>query len=274
MTTVGTLYEALQNVGYGGGLLKYISAGQVKFIPYGGNAIRIGGQWYQLPDVGITANNTSTFINGVAAQALAAGVSYNVFLFNNAGTLALDFSTSGHETSATAGNVGTEIKTGDNSRSLVGKIYTDAGGTFANTTLKRWVRSWFNRQAEELYLSRGLLGGISTNSTTFLAIIPVNFLTWQDEIVSATFISGTFQAPAGYVTAVTFWWDGAATGTSYTALQSDGWGNWCTYHIQEHKLLAEGAHSLSPAYAAISGGSVQLGGGAVNIMSLMQARIN
>jgi hypothetical protein len=81
----------------------------------------------------------------VAGQNLAINTNYYVYCFNNAGVLTAGFSTTGHATSLTAGNVGTEIKSGDDTRTLIGLIRTGAASAFADTQATRYVRSWHNR---------------------------------------------------------------------------------------------------------------------------------
>jgi hypothetical protein len=125
------------------GRLSYVSATQIKFAPFNGGSIKIAGLLYPIPSAGITAANTSVYVNGVAGQNLAAATLYYVYLFNNAGTLTIDFSTTAYATDTTTGNVGVVIKSGDNTRSLVGWLYTNGSGGFGTGPLLN-VNSWFN----------------------------------------------------------------------------------------------------------------------------------
>ena len=84
-------------------------------------------------------------MNGTGSFNIAANTLYYVYAFNNSGTVTADYSTTGHATSTTAGNVGTEIKSGDDTRTLIGMIRTGASG-FLNTADFRGVISWFNRR--------------------------------------------------------------------------------------------------------------------------------
>src|SRR6185503_16497738 len=100
------------------------------FMPYNGQYVKINGLIYPVPAAGVTAVGGSCFKEGVAAQALTALRTYYVFVFNNGGTLALDFcqadvatpalwaltygggttvGTKSHRPSIAAGNVGTEV---------------------------------------------------------------------------------------------------------------------------------------------------------------------
>ena len=128
------------------GRLFWQSPTLISFGPYNGDRVKINGAIYPIPGAPVSAANTNVYINGVAGQNLVANTLYYVYLFNNVGTLTMDFSTTGHGNSITAGNVGTEIKTGDNTRSLIGAIRTNASAQFQNEGTYRGVISWFNRR--------------------------------------------------------------------------------------------------------------------------------
>jgi hypothetical protein len=117
------------------------------FYPFKGNLIKINGSIYPIPAAGIISGATGVYVGGVAGQSLAVSTFYYVYLFNNAGTLTFDFSTTSHATSTTAGNVGVEIKAGDDTRSLIGIIYTGPSLTtaFYDDIATRYTRTWFNR---------------------------------------------------------------------------------------------------------------------------------
>src|SRR5215831_7881887 len=129
-----------------GGKLSYVSATALQFVPFMGGYVALNGAQRAIPSGGIVGlANTGVFVGGVAAQNLAANTVYLVYLFDNAGTLTADFWTPAagpHATSSTAGNVGTEIRSGDNTRSLIGIIRTITGGQFADSATQRFVRSW------------------------------------------------------------------------------------------------------------------------------------
>jgi hypothetical protein len=125
-----------------------ISATQVGFIPYFGDLVKINGVVYQLPAAGVRASNTGTFVNQVGGQNLVASTQYLVYVFNNAGTLALNFSSTGHATSSTTGNSGIEIMSGNDAYSLVGMVFTDASAQFQDGNFWHGVLSWFNRVAK------------------------------------------------------------------------------------------------------------------------------
>lgn len=126
----------------------------IQLLPYNGNLIKINGVLYQIPAAGIqSGTGLNQWLNG-AAGTLAFNTLYYVYLWRSpSGQLVLDFSTTGFVMSTTPGNVGVAIKSGDDTRSLVGMAYP--GGTspnvFYDQANNRLVRSWFNRGAASLY---------------------------------------------------------------------------------------------------------------------------
>lgn len=75
--------------------------------PYNGNRIVVNDALYAIPSAGII----------LAATGATANTTYYVYVYDNAGTLTLERSTTGH---ATDSNNGIEIKSGDATRVLVG----------------------------------------------------------------------------------------------------------------------------------------------------------
>jgi hypothetical protein len=183
------------------GRLEYVGATQLKFAPFKGDMMKINGTLYNIPAAGIVGmGKSSVFVNGVAGQNLAPSLLYYIYAFNNAGVVTADYCTSAtpHVTSTTAGNIGTEIKQGNDSRSLIGMAFTDSGGNFRNTPAERYVLSWFNRRSWAIQ-------GASTNgaSLTFnpggpVEIHPngrIGFITWNGDSVLVT-MGGSVQLNA------------------------------------------------------------------------------
>ena len=145
----------------GAGKLIFASATTLAFQPYNGNQVKIAGQWVPFSSA-TQATNSAAFINGVSGS-LAPNTTYFVYVFNSNGTVVIDFSTTTHGTSTAAGNVGTEVKAGDESRSLIGMIRTTATGGFNDNFQQRFVASWFNRAWKAFEVN---FNNISTTSTT------------------------------------------------------------------------------------------------------------
>ena len=136
----------------GCGRLTYVSPTAINFVPYNGDLIKINGVLYRIPAFGIGGlGNTGIIIDGAPGSSLAANTTYLVYAFISGGVVTAEFSTTGHATSATDGNVGTEIKNGDNTRSLIGIVRTNASAQFENSLRNRFVRSWFNPPRERFW---------------------------------------------------------------------------------------------------------------------------
>ena len=147
----------------------------------------------------------------------------------------MDFRTQGHETSVQAGNVGIETRIGDNSRSLIGLVFTFGGGTFGNNINARCVRSWFNREAEKLDMGQVYGSGYFTTTVStpsgwgqFLELC-----SWPNEAVSLSYIGMGWVDPAGYVWYLGFHWDGALTDGDHFAGGTDPYSNWTSNCVSE-----------------------------------------
>jgi hypothetical protein len=185
--TAAQQLQAISNLAppFNCGRLSYVSATAIKFVPFSGDLIKINGVVYRIPAAGIAGvANTGVLVSGVAGQNLAANTLYYVYAFNNAGVITADFST-GYAVSATAGNVGTIIKIGDDTRTLIGMVRTNGSSQFADAATQRFTRSWFN--------DPGIVGKTGNVSTTALGTatnaeistsLRVEFVTWSGETVS------------------------------------------------------------------------------------------
>lgn len=170
------------------GRLTLVSGTQIKFGPFDGTLlpVKTSGVW-QLRDIGagITSGNpttTSNFVNGTGSQALATNTTYLVTVFDNAGTLTFDFLTT--LTHAADATTGTEIKSGDDTRTVVGMVRTNATPNFEDDNALRGVISWFNRR--DIGVVNGFTADRTTSSTSYVELsteIRGNFITWADEAV-------------------------------------------------------------------------------------------
>jgi len=177
------------------GRLTFVSTTAIKFAPYNGDLIKINGALFQIPSAGIAGvANTSVFVNGTGGQNLAASTLYYVYAFSNSGTVTADFSTTTHATSSTAGNVGVEVKSGDDTRTLVGMIRTNGSSQFADSLTQRFTVSWFNRRllgtmnvftANRALATSAAWAEINTE-------VRVEFITWAEEAVVTNLGGGAF----------------------------------------------------------------------------------
>jgi hypothetical protein len=211
ITNTGTLTSVAP---FACGRLQFVSSTAIRFIPYNGDCIKINGVVYQIPLGGIAGvANTSVFVNGTGGSNLAATTVYYVYCFNNAGTLTADFSTTVHTTSGTAGNTGVEIKSGDDTRTLIGMVRTNGSSQFVDAATQRFVRPWFNRPACQL---QNNVSGTTTSTTgaEINSASRIEALVWSDEVFDVSQSGTVFNGTAGGETYTTIAFNGTAESAS------------------------------------------------------------
>jgi len=157
--------------------------GQCRLVKSGSNIVlqRYNGVW-------LTINNTVCTIPSAGVSLAATGLTvttvYNIYAYMSGATMTLEASTTAHATDSTTG---VEIKSGDATRTLVGKVKIITGPAFADTDANRFVISWFNQRPRRLYSTNG--SAPTTSSTTPVALVSqMEFLSWGDSSVSAGFV--------------------------------------------------------------------------------------
>lgn len=183
ITTTGTV-SFVGNLGQC--QLNRVNATNVALTPMNGNLIKINGGVYEIPAAGVTATITTCFLNGVAGTSLASSTLYYAYLFaQNASTLQIDFSTTSSAVSTTAGNIGMKIKTGDNTRTLIGMAYPQTGPVFTDTQANRLVRSYFNSRRMDI-LGTNFGGVTNFTSTSYTEVNSPNsrvqIIMWANEM--------------------------------------------------------------------------------------------
>lgn len=169
---------------FGNCRLLFTSSTVVTLTPFQGNQITFpSGVTARIPSAGITSTITNAYVNGTAAQTLAATTLQYAYLWNQ-GTAAapnfvIDWSTTGHVTDATTG---IEIKSGDATRVLIGMAYPQTGPVFSDIASARLVATWFNRRYRSML--NAFTVNRSTGSQTLAEVnseIRLNFICWGDE---------------------------------------------------------------------------------------------
>jgi len=210
----------------GAGRLTYVSATQIKFAPYNGQWVKVGGVWRQIPSAAITAGNTGVYVNTSPGQNLLANQVYYVYLFDNAGTPTIDYSGSGYVYDTAAGNIGVAVKTADNTRSLIGFVATNASAQFADSSANRQVSSWFNRVSK---VSMGASSsGASSTSTSWAEISSscrVYYISFVDEEVLVTLSGAAAHGTANGGLYLSFGLDGSQIGPA-SLVTSSAAGQW------------------------------------------------
>lgn len=168
-----------------------ISGTSIVLMPYNGNRMMVNGVICTIPDAGVTLGTAPAY-----------NTFYYVYATQSGGVInALEVSATGHSTDTTAGNNGVEIKTGDSTRSLVGMVYTSAGGGyFLDNASARRVRSWFNRK--RVVVSNAFTAARTTTANIFTEIsaeIRIGFLVWADEAASFVVNGLSWASTTDYV---------------------------------------------------------------------------
>jgi len=152
--------------------LEYTSATLITLKPYNGDKLYLydGTSWQlrAIPSAGVTLGNSG----------LSASTTYYVYAYDNAGTITLEASITGH---AADTSTGFEIKSGDATRLLVGMVRTDASSQFQDGGGVIGVLSWFNRRLRTVTTSLGSPINFSTAVWFNLGGIYVQALSWSDE---------------------------------------------------------------------------------------------
>lgn len=177
------------------GRLTFVSTTAIKFAPFKGDLIKINGALFQIPAAGIAGGaNTSIFLNGTGGQNLAASTLYYVYAFSNSGTVTFDFSTTSHVTSSTVTNVGVEVQSSTDTRSLIGMVFTNSSSQFVDMQ----TASWFNRRNKNTSVAIAANQAVSTNTfTEFNTSNRITFVTWADETVLAIAPGAMFNTAVG-----------------------------------------------------------------------------
>jgi hypothetical protein len=144
---------------------------QLLLKPFNGNLLKINGVLQQIPSGGV-ALNSGTFLTNTL---------YYIYAWMNGATMTLENSATGHVTDTT---YGTEVKSGDATRTLVGMAYIpSATAQFTDTLTQRFVRSWFNQDGVVMYNGNGTSWTITSSSFQEIqaGALRCEFLGWAGE---------------------------------------------------------------------------------------------
>lgn len=231
----------------GQGLFKFVSTTQCILVPRNGIMLKINGTYCVIPAAGVPLSNS-----GLAASTL-----YYAYAVGSAGAVTgLEFSATGHSTSSTSGNTGTEIKTGDDTRSLVGMVYTRGDSTFSDDTINRLVRSWFNDFGISGHQT--ISGAATVTSTgSFVELgagdCRVAGLFWLNEQFKLEVKSSAYNGAAGNSVLICPWMDAGSIGQAQRVVQNTAnWHNSMSAGFSG-VITAEGMHLFSAG--GIVGGS-------------------
>lgn len=161
--------------------LSYVSTTSIRLDRCNGTKLFVNGANRDVPSAGITLSNS-----GLSASTL-----YYIYAFMSGATMTLEASTTAPAADSTYGH---QIKTGDSTRSLVGKVFMNGGGLFEDSAILRYVASWFNRQLKTVANSQSA----NSSSTTFAVLQTMSFLGWPGDTASflaiGSYTNGSLQA--------------------------------------------------------------------------------
>lgn len=166
--------------GHGQCRLSVASATSLVLNPYNGNVVVVNGVPLQLPSPGVSISNAS----------LAASTVYYVYLAGTTASPSLVLSTTTHVT----GSNGIKVMSGDATKTLVGRVWTNASSQFVTTAAgnRMLCRSWFNRSSTFDNITTAPFNITNTSIAEISSAMRINFLCWADEAVQV-FIGGLIQ---------------------------------------------------------------------------------
>lgn len=220
-------------------ILTKVSANLV-LAPLNGNFLTVNGVQCTVPDAGVSLAPTGATPN----------TTYYIYAVATAGVItSLEFSATTPALSTTAGNKGVKIKTGDDTRTLVGQARAITGPAWVDTVTQRFVRSYFNRTAAEV---RGVFtANRTTTSTSFAEInteIRVEFLSWADEPVALATVGSARNSAAGTNVMITAISVDSTSGSNGASFFSASIADYVPMPCQYVATLTEGYH-----YATVTG---------------------
>jgi hypothetical protein len=209
--------------------------------PLNGNLLTVNGAPCTIPDAGVS----------LSASGLSVGTTYNIYATASAGAVnALEASTTAHATSTTAGNKGTEIKSGDDARTLVGMARVVTGPAWVDSGSQRFVLSYFNRSGKN-----SVANSTTTRSVTNASLLEFNselraeFLTWADELVNANLVGAGYVGTANQAGFFAIGFDGTTAEPGMAAISDGTGGALRPVAFLAARRLSEGYH-----YATALGG--------------------
>jgi hypothetical protein len=235
------------------------SGSDLLLMPHNGNLLTVNGTACSVPDAGLTLAPTS----------LIADTTYYIYALATGGAVSsLEASTTAPQLSITTGNKGTPIKTGDDTRTLVGQARIVTGPAWSDTATKRFVLSYWNRR--DIAAQGEFSTGRNTTSGTYAQLnseIRCEFLTWADEAVDTQLHGIAYNSTAGAITYTGLGVDSATTATREVQyVQQAVIGTTGVSSLQHRASLTEGFHYMT-LLGKVSGGTGNwYGGSTVAVM--------
>lgn len=228
-------------------------------MPHNGRYLIVGGLPRQIPGGGVAISNA-----GLTASTLR-----YVYAYMNGGSLALEFSSTGHSLDAATG---VEVKNGDPSRSLVGMIYTTASSQFADSFTQRFCANWFNRRPRAAVATLLVDTNFSTVvSSEITASLRASALYWSNSGAYSLIANGSVSNnTAGGIVGFEGRINGGVFGTEARSTIATAAQYECLVSASHSENIAEGLVTAS-AYGYVSSGSTATLYGTATVNLTVQA---
>jgi hypothetical protein len=237
--------------------------------PKNGNLLTVNGIPCTVPDAGVS----------LAATSLTPGTLYYIYAVATAGAVSsIEASATAYAVSTTAGNKGTTIKSGDDTRTLVGMARPITGPAWSDLINQRFVRSWFNDPGVAM---KGIYTAVRTTTQVLgggtyaepNTEIRVEFLSWTGELVDVAVSGSVANSTTGSEVFTGIAYDGVvaedgverfltSNGTAYTPVSPRSVKN----------TLAEGYH-YATLVGAVSANTASFYGAASGLTTALYGRL-
>ena len=215
-----------------------------------GKLLTIEGQHEEIPSAGVT----------LAPSGLSSATVYYIYAYMNAGTMMLEPSVTAATFSST---YGFWVKTGDETRTLVGWARTNGSTAWSDDFTSAHVISYFNPKRKRLLSVQTANRAFSNTSMTKIHTeFDLFFLVHPDHPVEMFFVGGAY-ASAGGIRASIACGIGSTTYDGGTLLQPSDTG---TYSYPCHAVAVD--LSVATAYTASVFGSVSSGSATLQFNSV------
>lgn len=211
-----------------------LSVSNLLLSPKNGNLLTINGVNYAVPDAGVS----------LAPTGLTASTTYFIYAYMNAGVMTLEASTTGHATSTTTGNKGVEIKSADDTRTLVGMARCITGPAWIDSSAQIGVLSYFNRKNKRAVNHLTAARSVSATSfTEFNSEIRTEFLTWADETVDVKLAGSGYVNVTSHAIYFALAFDGTSPEDGMASISdAAGAGSLRPLGLSASESLSEGDH--------------------------------
>lgn len=211
--------------------------------------LKVGGVWVR--------RDVHTPVELIAPTVDSNTLNY-IYAYDVEGETALEAVTTTH---VSATQHGVRVKSGDESRTLVGAVFAGTAGAFSDSPAARMTASWFNRPGKTLRVTTA--SAYQTSLITYVepdATLRGQFITWGEE-VDATLGGGDIRNDTanGFI----FMAIGAGSGTTLNQPcdgagggQSTGAGSRFFYIAKASTTYSEGTGYLTPLFRVNTGNGV------------------